>query len=190
MVLKLGWKTSAWFGDRGALARTIRTIVIGASASMAKGADGMSVETNKALVRRETEAWNTGDTSWLTEFVASTFRGSHPDFPDGMTGLDDYMTWYETIHPAFPDMHATIDELVAEGDAVVVRGTFVGTNAGPKPAPEIGVTGKPVSIMYVDIEHIVDGKLVAMWYAVDRYEVLQQMGVVPPLGASQPATVV
>jgi predicted ester cyclase len=148
----------------------------------------MSIETNKQLTRRSVEAWNMRDARWLREFVAPTFRGSHPMYPRGMNGIDGYLSWFRDMHVAFPDMYVTIDELAAEGDAVFVRCTFSGTNTGPMPAG-LRPTGNPVSVMCMYVNHIRDGKLVAMWFTADGCSVNEQLGFVPRLTESVAAGV-
>jgi len=80
----------------------------------------------------------------------------------------------------FPDLHLTIEDLIAEGNEVVLRWTGTGTQqgafAGNPP------TGKQVTSTGIDIFRIANGKVVEHWSNSDDLGVLQQLGVVLPPG--------
>ena len=81
---------------------------------------------------------------------------------------------------AFPDIHFTIDDMIAEGDKVVVRFTVRGTHQGDY----LGVppTGKQFAVNGIAIHRIVDGREVEVWDCVDILGMLQQLGAILPLG--------
>jgi len=82
------------------------------------------------------------------------------------------------LFTAFPDLHGTIEDLIAEGDKVVDRMTCEGTHQGMfMGAPP---TGKRVKWSFIDINRIVDGKIVEHWAEVDTMGIMQQLGLVPP----------
>jgi steroid delta-isomerase-like uncharacterized protein len=146
----------------------------------------MSVETNKLLIQSGFEAWNTGGTEWIKQFTAPTFCGYAPT--GDIAGIDGYIAYFEALHTAFPDMKLTLDDLVAEGDTVVARYTFTGTNTGPLltlPA----VTGKSTTFAGITVFKIADGKIVATWNSFDRYRMLQQLGIVQLAAARELAAV-
>lgn len=78
---------------------------------------------------------------------------------------------------AFPDLHANIDMLVAEGDVVVGRMTTTGTHRGEFMG--IAATGKQVSFTETHIVRIANGKAVEHWGNSDDLAMMQQIGVVP-----------
>ena len=86
---------------------------------------------NKTLVRRWINAaYNKGDWKVLDEVLAPNFV--RHDQASGVTGKGPEVekqvaTLYRT---AFPDLHITIDEIIAEGNTVAVRWTAVGTATG------------------------------------------------------------
>jgi hypothetical protein len=92
-------------------------------------------------------------------------------------GLKDFKKRVSECFDAFPDNHATIDDMVAEGDKVVVRYTLTGTHKGEL----MGVlaTNKKVTIWAIDIVHNVGGKFVEAWTMFDTLGLMQQLGVVP-----------
>jgi predicted ester cyclase len=81
---------------------------------------------------------------------------------------------------AFPDGSMTIEDMIAEGEKVVTRKTYRGTHQGE--LLSIPPTGRHVSVGLIDIMRIVDGKVVEHWNVGDDLGMLQQLGVIPPLG--------
>ena len=79
-----------------------------------------------------------------------------------------------------PDLLFTVNDIFAEGDKVVYRftgsGTFTGEWQGIPP------NNKKVTIWGIAIEHIIDGKIVETWERYDTLSMMQQMGLVPPMG--------
>lgn len=138
----------------------------------------MSIQSNRALIERAPTAWNAGEqeyADWIAEAVASTVKVHVPQ--GDLTGADMFGAYYHEIRAAFPDAHVTVDEVTAEGDTVVVRYTFSGTNTGKLLTLPL-ITGKPASFSVVDVWHLVDGKVVEFWETYDRYGMLEQLGVV------------
>ena len=82
------------------------------------------------------------------------------------------------LRGAFPDFQATIDDIVAEGDKVVVRQTWTGTHTGGE---FMGVppTGKSMSIGVIDIIRIAGDKFVEHWGQMDTMAMMQQLGAIP-----------
>ena len=108
----------------------------------------MSTEDNKATVRRFTEeGMNQGNIAVFDELCAPNWVYHEPGSPDVRT-LADYKRSITEARSAFPDFHTTIEDLIAEGDKVVMRSTWRGTNTGdfvtPMPLP---ATGKQVTVM-------------------------------------------
>ena len=75
---------------------------------------------------------------------------------------------------AFPDIHITIHDLVAEGDKVVGRFTMDATHRGQ--FRSIPATGKMVQVTNIDIYTIVDGKLAFLTREADNLSLLTQLG--------------
>jgi predicted ester cyclase len=92
-------------------------------------------------------------------------------------GLKQFISLFRA---GFPDLHFTIEDMIAAGDTVVVRQTYRGTHKGELMG--ISPTGKQVTITSIDIGRFTGGKLVEHWGATDSLGLLQQLGVVPPLG--------
>jgi predicted ester cyclase len=67
--------------------------------------------------------------------------------------------------------------MIAEGDRVATKKTFTGTHAGD--LGEIAATGNRVTLQYVDIMRVRNGRIVEHWLSMDQLSLLQQLGVLP-----------
>jgi len=140
----------------------------------------MSTEENKAMGRRIIEeVWNKGDLALVDELVSPNYIYHFPGREDikGPEGLKQFVTMART---AFPDLHITIDDEIAEGDKVACRYTWRGTHKGEMRG--IAPTGKQVTVTGIVITHCVGGKGVETWESTDNLSMMQQLGVVPPMG--------
>src|SRR5260221_7569773 len=122
----------------------------------------MSTEENKATVRRLIEeVWNQGNLAVFDELYAPNFIFHDPNLPHVRTREDDKRWITETLN-AYPDLHMTSEDMIAEGDRVVVRLTARGTNTGdivpPMPRPATGkqetVTG--IATATISIAQVVE----------------------------------
>jgi steroid delta-isomerase-like uncharacterized protein len=120
----------------------------------------MSTAENKALIRRVfDEALNAGELSLLDQLFADDFvDNATPEQRPGPRGVKDY---FRAVRTGFPDMRVTIDDLLAEGDKVVVRTTWRGTHLGPYEG--IAPTGKTVARTMIQIFRVADGKIQEEW---------------------------
>src|SRR5450755_2566596 len=137
----------------------------------------MGIEHNKGVARRFFEdAYNTGNVGLLEELLTLTYvdHKAPPGTPSGPTGIAQVIMMFRQ---AFPDLHFTIEDQVAEGDQVATRYTFRGTQQGELMG--IPPTGKQVSIGGISIYRFTDGKMQQAWIEYDMLGLLQQLGVVP-----------
>lgn len=133
-------------------------------------------ERNKMLVRRAVEeVYNQGNLDVVDEIVASDFviHSSSEDI-HGPEGTKQYVAM---LRAAFPDLHISITDQIAEGDRVATRWIAQGTHTGAFQG--IPPTGKPVRVTAIDIDRVANGKVVECWTNVDELGLLQQLGVVP-----------
>lgn len=138
----------------------------------------MSTEQNKALVGRLVEeVFNQRDISVVDEIMSPDFV-EHEELPPGIPpGREAPRVLFSMLHSAFPDFKATIEQLIAEGDKVVLFMTWTGTQAGEFMG--IPPTGKRISIGVIDIIRVVDGKFVEHWGIMDSAKMMQQLGAIP-----------
>ena len=144
----------------------------------------MSVEENKAVVRRLEEALNAGRADAGLEVWAEDllFNGRRIT-PQTIAQLR------APLWAAVPDVRWTMEQLVAEGEWVAVRSTLRGTHTGDFAHPVFGAapaSGRAIEMLYLDHYRIVDGKIAEAWEARDALTLLQQLGVMPAPG--QPGT--
>ena len=71
----------------------------------------------------------------------------------------------------------TLEEVIAEGDRVVVRWTGSGTHVGEFMG--IPPTGRSFTIAGIDIHRIEGGRMAEHWHVVDQLSLLQQLGLIP-----------
>ena len=139
-------------------------------------------EQNKAVVRRLFEDhWNAKNPALVSELFGPTVSLHTPD--GALTGLDGASFLLQAYATAFPDFHLTIDDLVADGDKVVVRWTFTGTHRGP--FADVPATGKRVNVPNgIAIYRLAGGKVGEGHLAWDKYALLQQLGVLATSSAA------
>ena len=136
----------------------------------------MSTEANKQLVRRfYDEVLNDRRPEVVDELALADYT-EHDPLPgqrDGLVGLKDRAGMLiEGLASTY-----TVEDVVAEGDRVVVRWTNTGTHSGPfLGAPP---TGRPFSIAGIDIYRIENDLMAEHWHVVDQLTMLQQLGLVP-----------
>ena len=130
----------------------------------------MSLEENKAIVRRFIEAYNKQNLDLFNDLVAPDYV-DHTHHERGPENLKQRM---KIGFKAFPDWHETIEDIIAEGDKVWVRPTYTGTHKGEFGG--ITPTGKKITAKNVDIYRIVNGKFVEYWSVTDDLNILKPMG--------------
>ncbi len=138
----------------------------------------MSIEENKALIRRGTEILNRGNVTEISTTLDELFV---PDFvrhdpAGGFRSREDYKQFLFSLLAALPGQF-TIEDLIAEGDKVVLRYTFHGTHQGQWRG--LPPTGKPVTFTGIFIYRILDGKIVEGWENADALGLVQQLGLIP-----------
>ena len=117
----------------------------------------MSSEVNKTQYRRTfEEVFNQGNLALVDELVAPDFLNH--EVPPGMNnrGPDSTRQVVRMLQTAFPDLHVTIEELVAEGDTVAGRVTMSGTHLGPFQG--IAPTGRSFEQVHMYFVCFRDGK--------------------------------
>ena len=139
----------------------------------------MSAEDNKAIARRwYEEVFNAGNLDLIHELFAPNFVDHDPVNPlPGLEGVRQVVGMYRG---AFPDLHITVEDWVAEGDKVVTRFRAQGTHKGPLMG--IPPTEKQVTVTGIDMLGFEHGTISEHWGNRDDLGMLQQLGAVPAPG--------
>jgi steroid delta-isomerase-like uncharacterized protein len=130
-------------------------------------------EHNKAQIRRVIEeAYSRGDLGVVDEVAAKDLVIHAPSQEiHGREGAKKFVTMLRT---AFPDLHFTIEDQIAEGDMVATRWTARGTHHGQ--FQNIPATGREIRLVGTDIDRIHGGKVVECWAHLDELGLMQQLG--------------
>lgn len=127
---------------------------------------------NKALVRRMIEElWNQQKIDSADEFFSADATAPEiPQLPPGPMGTKIVAQMFLA---AFPDLHMTIEDMIAEEDKVAVRFTETATHKGEFFG--VAPTGKSVKFSEMAFLQVRDGKIVSSWYNVDINSIMQQI---------------
>jgi steroid delta-isomerase-like uncharacterized protein len=136
----------------------------------------MSTEENKAVVRRIYEEWNKQNWAGALELVAPDYVYHGPGVFGDMD-LAARKQFLPALFTAFPDVHYTVEDLIAEGDKVVSRFTARATHQGEFMG--VPATGKVVTWTGIYISRFAGGKCVEDWFIGDMLVLFQQLGAIP-----------
>lgn len=140
-------------------------------------AQGEDLQSLKETTERWIHAiWDNQDFDILSELGSPNYvyrvpgqEDVHADaLPDVVAGL----------HAAFPDLHNTIEQQVAEGGVVVTRGTTHGTHQGP--LGDLAATGRTVAVPWIIITRFDQGRIVEDWELYNELSLQTQLGIVSP----------
>ena len=136
----------------------------------------MSIEENKAIVRRLFEALNDHNPALLDEFYALDYV-NHTLQIRGLESLKQFET---EIYEGFPDWRETIEDIVAEGNKVAVRYRITGTHTGEFVFGKITLapTGNKITSSAVSTYRILDGKIAEGWHVYDFLDFYRKMGII------------
>ena len=146
-------------------------------------------EANKAILRRHfDEVLNQGKLDVVDEIYGDHYVLDAPVQTDGSAsahgqtlgrdGLKRRVTLFRT---GFPDIHFTVDNILAEGDTVAVQYTFAGTHTGQ--FLELEPSGQHISVMGMLIASVVDDRIQSANSVFDNGEMMKQLAIihnVPP----------
>ena len=133
----------------------------------------MSAE-NKALFQAFIDGMNNQDYTFIDRLIDPNFvdHDPAPGQAPGLQGIKDLM---KMLFTAFPDIHVTIDHVVADGDTVAGAVTTTGAQDGDFMG--IPKSGKKISMREVHMMRVTDDKMVEHWGLGDGMSMMQQLGV-------------
>lgn len=136
----------------------------------------MTIEENKALVRRGYELANRRELTAFFELLAPEYV---EHLPTGEKTLEQVKEYAGIFFNAFPDVRFNIVDMIAEGDKVSVMVNWKGTHKGV--FMDIAPTGNPIDVTNANLIKIAGGKWVEFWNITD-VRLIQQLGVIPQQG--------
>ena len=133
---------------------------------------------NKDFIQAYTEDfWNKLNIAAFEKYFTADFI---VHFANGDQNYEQYKELCQSYFTAFPDLHITTDEVVAEGDKVAKVWTANSTHKGELMG--IPATGKRIVVKGIEVLRIADGKIAELWASMDNLGMMQQLGVIPPMG--------
>lgn len=134
----------------------------------------MSTDLKRLAHRFVEKIWNRGNLAALDDFCTATIVRHHSPFPT-VEGLVAYRAFIADTRAIFPDLQMTVEEVIIEGNTVVTRVFWTGTQLGPLRWTALPPTGKPVRVALCSVVHMQDGKIAEEFAYVDQLGMLQQL---------------
>ena len=140
----------------------------------------MSIEENKATERRVFGEILARHNLALAEELIDADWVYHAADGQDVKGLDGFREFHNMLFTAFPDMNFEVEDMIAEGDKVVVSFIVSGTHRNDF----LGVppTGRKMRVKGIAVHRLEGGKEVEVWDVVDHLTMMQQLGVISPPG--------
>ena len=130
---------------------------------------------NKQLARDYFTAFLAADERWWRNHIASDFRRHDPGLPFEVIGPEGVKRLADLLLPGIPDLELPIEDMVAEGEKVLVRLRVRGTHGGDLMG--IAATGRKIDIGVLDLFQFRGGRLIEHWASLDNLGLLRQIGV-------------
>ena len=135
------------------------------------------IESNKALMETYFyEVWNKGNLEILDQIIDSAYINHNPSTVNPVPGPEGLKPIILAMRKGFPDLNYTIEDSVITEDRVVarvlVKGTHLDSLFGIPP------TGKSIEIRQINVESILNGKIVEHWRVTEELKMMQQLGLV------------
>ena len=132
--------------------------------------------TTKAIVRRYfDEVLSAGNLQVIEELISPHYASHYPAGYELGGGPEDVRQIVVGVRKAFPDVHFTVDDLIAEGEKVVCRWTFQGTQEGDFMG--IPASGRKAAVMGIAVYRVVNEQIVEAWFTWDALGLMRQLGV-------------
>jgi steroid delta-isomerase-like uncharacterized protein len=123
---------------------------------------------------------DSGDWSAADEILTDDVVMHHPSSPEPIRGRDQVQGFLAQFRAGMPDLRLAVEDVAEGDDAVAVRWTAHGTHE----ADLFGIppTGNELHIRGISFFRFEDGRIAEDWIEENTLDVLQQLGVIPPLG--------
>jgi len=135
-------------------------------------------EKNKDFIHAYNEDfWNKQNIAAFEKYYTADFIMHNADAD---LNCEQYKGLCQAYFTAFPDLHITTNDLIAEEDKVTKVWTANSTHKGELMG--IPATGKQIVVKGIEVFRIADGKIAEVWASMDNLGMMQQLGVIPPMG--------
>jgi steroid delta-isomerase-like uncharacterized protein len=133
-------------------------------------------EENKAIVRRWVEAFNEGNLEAVDELLTDSYVRHDPNSPE-VRGPEEEKQLIAMYRAAFPDLHFSVEDMVAEEDRVATRLSISATHKGEL----LGIPPTERRLSFTAMEHyrLSEGRIEEQWVNVDTLGMMQQIGAIP-----------
>lgn len=155
------------------------------AATDARPATTPTEERNLQAVSDVLQYWNVQDVEGILSFYDDDIRWTNVALEEVYAGKQEVREFLHRLLVAFPDLTFDVSEKFAKDDNVSERWHIRGTHLGPFMG--IPPTGKWVEIPGISMVRMRDGKFLSDWYLFDASGALRQMGLLPPISASETA---
>lgn len=133
------------------------------------------LDANKQLIIRYfEEVWNSGKLEVLDEIIAQSYINHTPGIANPIPGPDGLKPIVTAIRKAFPDLKYVIENMVVSEKQVAVHTIMHGTHKGDFFG--LAPTNKVVKVNQMQIERIIDNKIVEHWRVTDELSMMRQLG--------------
>jgi steroid delta-isomerase-like uncharacterized protein len=137
----------------------------------------MPTDKNANTIRRiYDELWNERNLALADDLIAEDATNYDTGIVPLPFGPDEMRGTIRTVTAAFPDNRHEIEEVIEDGDRVVLRCTLTGTHEGPFMG--IPPTGRRIEITEIHIYRLVHGKAVEHRVGRDDLGAMRQLGVI------------
>lgn len=138
---------------------------------------------NLAAFSKEVDAFNKHDAAGALGTAADNLVFSEMSAPADRVGKKEAVKGLEEMFKAFPDVKLDVRNSWSAGDYVVASGVWSGTNTGDSAAMKLKKTGKSVSVHFIEIDKLAQGKTTNIWLFSNGAAAAAQLGMLPAKGA-------
>lgn len=132
----------------------------------------MLLQQRKQIVLKLYEALDKHDFEQARKLISTNLIAKGMD--KTRKGIDEFMPYAMSFYTAFPDGYHVFEEVIAEDNRVVTRGTFSGTHRGELMG--ISPTGKQVKFQVVHFDTVIEDCITEHWGQFDKLDMIKQLG--------------
>jgi steroid delta-isomerase-like uncharacterized protein len=144
----------------------------------------MSAEHNELVARRiAEELFNQGDLSVADELIAP--QAVDHNEPPGTDCREHFKRVATLLRSAFPDLHMSIEDVIAEEEKMALRITISGTHTGPGAFAGLPPSGKRFQVQQMRFACFANGQMTESWAVIDMFAWVQQLGALPARGSGE-----